>query len=625
MRKAVRGSGKVRQMAAITKFFNKNPLMKTLAISLAGAILVTAVIGFAGLLNKLDGMAQDALYQQPNALSGEIIMICIDDKALDQFGPYNTWDRNIMASALEKLSEDPDHVPAVVAIDTIYTGHTSPEADERLAKAASKLDVVTASFAQIGTQIAEDEQGNLYYDQNAVSDYSLPYEELKSATTQGHVNAVCDKDGILRHALLSIDVGNEKVYSMAYVTAEKYAAHEGFEITQPETSGGYYYVSYSALPEGFYDGYSLADLINGDIPKDAYEDKIVMIGPYAVGLQDEYFTAIDHSRHMYGMEYQANVIQMILDGNYKSEFPNIPQRVILFVLSFIGFFAFQKFSFKVSSLIAAGLVGASLVFTYAMYSSGIVMHPLWIPVGVFILYLISIVIRYLISALEKQRVTRTFERYVAPEIVAEILKEGTENLSLGGKLCDIAVLFVDVRGFTTMSERLDPEKVVHILNRYLTMASGCVEKHKGTLDKFVGDAMMAFWGAPIPQEDAVLNAVRTAVDIVKGAAQVSLELKDEIGEELRVGVGVHYGPAVVGNMGAERHMDYTAIGDTVNTSARLEANAPAGTVYISRSVADALGDKIAYTSLGNTVKLKGKSDFEVLQLDIDQSEKFLTP
>ena len=607
----------------IRTFFSKNPTIRALAASLAGALLVTAIIGFAGILDKLDGMAQDALYQQPTALSGEIIMICIDDKALDQFGPYNTWDRNIMAQALEKLSSEPGHVPAVVAIDTIYTGHTTPEADQRLADAASKLDVVTASFAQIGTQIAQDAEGNYYYDQNAVSGYSLPYEELKDVTTQGHVNAVCDPDGILRHALLSIDVDGEKIYSMAYTTAQKYADRMGMTIREPETMGGYYYVSYSALPEGFYDGYSLADLINGEIPADAYEDKIVMIGPYAVGLQDEYFTAIDHSRHMYGMEYQANVIQMILDGNYKGELPDLPQRIVLFVVCFLSFFAFQKTSFKWSSTVMVALVGLSLAVTYAMYSAGIVMHPLWVPVGIVLLYLVSVVLKYLRSALEKQRVTRTFERYVAPEIVAEILKEGTENLSLGGKLCDIAVLFVDVRGFTTMSERLDPEKVVYILNRYLTMASGCVEKNRGTLDKFVGDAMMAFWGAPIPQEDAVLNAVRTAADIVKGAEKVSLELKDEIGEELNVGVGVHYGPAVVGNMGAERHMDYTAIGDTVNTAARLEANAPKGTVYISRSVADALGDGIAYVSLGNTVHLKGKSDFEVLQLDPDHS-KFLT-
>ena len=147
------------------------------------------------------------------------------------------------------------------------------------------------------------------------------------------------------------------------------------------------------------------------------------------------------------------------------------------------------------------------------------------------MYICAIVIHYFRAALEKRKVTKTFERYVAPEIVKEIMKEGMENLSLGGKTCDIAVLFVDVRGFTTMSERLTPEKVVFILNRYLTMASDCVEKNHGTLDKFVGDAMMAFWGAPLPQDDAIFNAVKTADDIVKGAKRVSDELKEEIGEE----------------------------------------------------------------------------------------------
>ena len=127
---------------------------------------------------------------------------------------------------------------------------------------------------------------------------------------------------------------------------------------------------------------------------------------------------------------------------------------------------------------------------------------------------------------------------------------------------------------------------------------------------------MAFWGAPLPQEDSVYLAARTALDIVNGCEEVSKQLKDEIGEEFHVGVGVHYGPAVVGNIGSERRMDYTAIGDTVNTSARLEANAPGGTVYISRIVADKLGSLAKTTSLGSTVKLKGKADgFEVLILE----------
>ena len=120
---------------------------------------------------------------------------------------------------------------------------------------------------------------------------------------------------------------------------------------------------------------------------------------------------------------------------------------------------------------------------------------------------------YIHSALEKRRVTATFKRYVAPEIVNEILKEGSEALELGGKLTNIAVLFVDVRGFTTMSERLQPKQVVEILNRYLTLISDCILKNGGTLDKFVGDAAMAFWGAPLPGEDYVMHAARAAMDM----------------------------------------------------------------------------------------------------------------
>lgn len=600
----------------------KNKLFTQLFFSFIAAAVVTLIIGVAGIANRLDSLVADSWYQEPKALDGEIIVIGIDDKSLEEIGPYNTWDRNVMASALEKLAEDPENMPAVVAIDTVYAGESDPEADERLAAVAEKLgNVVTAGFATITTK-AIFEEGRIYFDTYHVESFDEPYDALKKVATEGHINAMYDSDGILRHAMLFIEPGDgRKVYSMAYETARTYAQAKGIEITPPKTSSkGHFYVDYSAKPDGYNDGYSLVDLINGEISPDTFAGKIVFIGPYSVGLQDAYFTPIERAKQMYGVEYQANVVQAILDGNYKSEVGKVPQILCLFVVTFIAFYFFQKFKIRGSSIVAVLLTALGTgagIFLYNVRIGGVghVIHPLWIPISVIILYVVSIVIHYVRSAIEKQRVTRTFERYVAPEIVQEILKEGTENLSLGGKTCDIAVLFVDVRGFTTMSERLSPEKVVFILNKYLTMASDCVEQNKGTLDKFVGDAMMAFWGAPLPQEDAVYNAVKTAMGIVEGAKRVSDELKAEIGEELRVGVGVNFGPAVVGNMGAEKHMDYTAIGDTVNTAARLEANAPGGKVYISRAVADALGDRIEYTSLGATIKLKGKADgFEVLDL-----------
>ena len=582
-------------------------------------LLATAVTWLCTtkLLRSADLWLEDTLYQREVYVNSDIVIIGIDDSDIEEFGPYSSWDRSIMARALEVLGSDPAKAPAVVAIDIQYSGYVNEEGDLRLAKAAENLgNVVTASTASYGVKTTFG-SGTVIQEDHSVLGYEEPYEELKAVTTQGCINTMYDTDGVLRHAILYIEPEEGKrVYSMQYEAARLYAEKNGYQIREPETDArGHYYVCYSKEPGGFYDGTTLKDLVNGNVDPNYYAGKIVLIGPYTPGLQDSFVTPIEKAKMMYGVEYQANVIQCLLDGNYKHEAPDYPQIGILWILS-LAFFIFcnnRKLRITVPVLLIGVLISVGV--SIWLFSLGFITHALWNPFGIFALFVIAVTENYIRAAIAKQNVTRTFERYVAPNVVNEILKEGTESLKLGGKTVDIAVLFVDIRGFTTMSERLSPEEVVYILNQYLSMTSACVDRYQGTLDKFIGDATMAFWGAPIADDDAVYHACMAALDIVKGADELSAKLKADINEEIHVGVGVNYGPAVVGNMGSERRMDYTAIGDTVNTSARLEANAPGGMVYVSRSVIDKLNGRMKYEPLEKPIKLKGKADgFEILRL-----------
>ena len=589
---------------------------------LAAALLITLLVG-AGVLLRVDKWVQDRLFQRPGLPSEDIVVIGIDEETLSELGPYNSWDRTVMASALEVLASDPEKKPAVTAIDTLYAGETDAAADRRLAEAAAKLgNVVTAVVADFGRRIVWDGVHVGSEDSAAVLGLEYPFDALREVSALGHINAMYDRDGVMRHALLYAEEENGgRIFSMPAETARLFLEQRGESVHLPRTSEtGQFYIPFTGRPGDYSDSVSLSALIDGRIPPDYYAGKIVLIGPYAVALQDAYFTPMEKGKQMYGVELQANILQCILEENYKREVPDLPQLLLLCAVCAAALFLFLRVRITHAALLCALFTALSLGASLLLYRMGRVTHPLWFPISFLALFAVALVHHYAAAKRERRTIEQTFERYVAPEIVREILRQGPEKLQLGGRLCDIAVLFVDIRGFTTLSEHMDPEQVVAVINRFLGMCTECVDRNRGTLDKFIGDATMAFWGAPLREENAAYLACRTALDMVEGAKRLSETLRDELGGELRVGVGVNYGPAVVGNMGSERHMSYTAVGDTVNTASRLESNAPGNTVYISRSVADALGDRARVSSLGSSIHLKGKTEgFEVLTLDaLDQ-------
>ncbi len=590
----------------------KKSSLQQAAVAALVAAAVTGVAFFGG-LDWLDNRVADTLFQKKTVSSGDIVVIGIDEEALQEYGPYYNWDRTIMAKALEQLNADPANKPAVVAVDALYSGTTEADQDQALVDAARDLGcVVMGASGAFENKMVLQEDGSYVFTPYVLTSYEESFGELKEVTTTGHINSMYDSDGVLRHSILYIENSEgEKVYSMPAMVAKLYKE----DVTYPQTDAyGHYYVAYTATPGDYYDGVSVKDLIDGNVPSDYYAGKIVFIGPYAAGLQDNVITPIARDKNMFGVEYQANVVRQLLDGNFKKETKNSWQYLLLFLVCFAALLCFQKMKLVFSTISTVAVIGISLGLAVFLYAKGFVIHPFWIPVGIFTVYVVTVVYNYLKSRAEKKEVTKTFERYVDTAIVNELLKEGKDVLNLSGKSCDIAVLFVDIRGFTTMSEGMSPEQVVAILNEYLTMTSECVRKNKGTLDKFVGDCTMAFWGAPLTMEDPVYHALQCAKDIIDGAAELSASFMEKYGVPLNVGVGVNYGPAVVGDIGSVRRRDYTAIGDTVNTASRLESNAPAGKIYISRVVCDMMGERIKTTSLGATIKLKGKTEgFEVIE------------
>jgi adenylate cyclase len=210
------------------------------------------------------------------------------------------------------------------------------------------------------------------------------------------------------------------------------------------------------------------------------------------------------------------------------------------------------------------------------------------------------------SLREKDAIKRAFTRYVAREVVTEILKD-PDRIVLTGERRDVTVLFCDLRGFTSISERLSPEEVVSLLNAFYTLMIDTTFKHDGTLDKFLGDGVMAVFGAPIFHPDHSLRALRTALAMQAGIRELSGRRVAEGQAPLSIGIGVNAGTAVAGSVGTEARMEYTVIGDSVNLAARLESYARPGQILVSASTYAAVRDLIEARPLG-VMRLRGKEE-----------------
>jgi adenylate cyclase len=360
-------------------------------------------------------------------------------------------------------------------------------------------------------------------------------------------------------------------------------------------------INYYGRP-GTFQVRSFSDVVNAGVSARYFKNKIVLVGVYAEGLQDIHRTPYGN---MYGIEMIANTVNQILNGDFIRTAPNAMNIALIVFFGMLISYIVGRRSILVSYLTTFVLIVVyffAVVFLFDRYRYVLNLSAPLIT-GILTLFTM-IAYRIMTEGKEKRAIQGMFSKYVSKSVVDELLKH-PEKVVLGGEDKSITVLFSDIRGFTTLSEKLKPQELVAHLNDYLSAMTDIIFKYDGTLDKYVGDEIMAFWNAPIEQENHAELACRTALDMMSTLAELNASWPEA--KRFNIGIGLNTGVMTVGNMGSKSRMNYTLMGDNVNLGARLEGtNKIYGTnVIISEFTYDIVKDSFVCREL-DSVKVKGK-------------------
>ena len=428
---------------------------------------------------------------------------------------------------------------------------------------------------------------------------SIANGELENAdnVVHGSLSLTMSRDGVIREAVLTDAV--------AVTIAAKHTGRSEFEITGGHSTA---VIPYAAVPNSFYRR-SFIDIFSPYFDPAQYANKIVLIGPWAADLADNFSVPIYHGTTMRSIEIHANIIQMLLENRLVQHASEIASILIVVFILLIGMYVGEFMDTRASLTLYIG-TGVAYYGVVAHLFSHNVMLPLLLPLTVLAFICLFQFTRFNIRlSAERSRVRASFKKYLDPKLADALIADRSIDTEAIGKKRHIAVLFADVRGFTQMAEALKetPELVVEILNDFLELTTSSVFANGGSVDKFIGDATMAVFNGFAPQEDYVYHAVKAAWDILQKAEAISVPIKNRLGLSLDFGIGVHCGYAIVGNLGPPFRKDYTAIGDMVNAAQRLESNASRSEILISKDVYDALEGRIIAESVGEML-LKGKTE-----------------
>jgi adenylate cyclase len=549
-------------------------MKKAIFVALLTGIILILLAKF-GLFYTWNLRLADALYGGNPPLQN-IVIIAIDDKSLQETGRW-PWNRTAYTGILQHTSN-----AAVVAFDIAFFEPT-PEDTQLGEKMRQAGNVVIASeydFAQKKELVP-----------------GKGFENIKT----GIVNIYTDQDGISRSIPVTL---NEKP-SLAYLVAQDYLGRE------PTVPSQRMLVNYASEP-GTYKTYPATDVIKGRIAAEEFEGKLVFVGATAPDLHDDYLVPTSSGKRMPGVEIHAHAVQTLLARQFLAYQNFTMLAAMIIALSLVAGVLYSTIKIRYAAPIMAVIALAYIVAAIFIFKRGLILNLVYPILTTVIASLTTISYVAAQEAQHRKHILGIFGKYVSKDVVDHLLKS-EKAVELGGTEREVTSMFADIRGFTAMSEKMTPHQVITFLNHYFGDMTDLIFAHDGTLDKYVGDALFAIWGSPLPDKDHAYKAVKCAVAIQE---KLKTQHRKDI-PPINLGIGICSGPAVVGNMGSKQRQEFTAIGDTINTSSRLSGTASGGQIIITESTYKLIKDKVEVKKL-EPLKVKGKEKplivYEVLKI-----------
>ncbi len=519
---------------------------------------------------------------------GDIAIVAVDDRTFTELGVQWPFPRSLHGRVIDRLREAG---AKVIAVDVQFTEETKPRQDIPLIEAVARAGGVVLST----TETDENGHSRVFGGEAVVREVGA-----RAANTV----VVPEPGGTIRKMRYQVD----GLVTFGVAVAE---ASTGEEIDPVEMEGdGEAWIDYRGPPNTIAN-YSYSRVLLGKVPDSTFRGKVVIVGATAPSLQDVHATSTTKDDLMSGPEIQANAAWTAIHGfPLSSSSPAVDLLLILLLAA-----APAAVTLRMKALPAL-LVAIVLGILYAVaiqlaFDSGSVLPAVYPLLALVLSALGALAVNYVINAFERQRVHDTFARFVPAAVVSEVLARTDEDLRLGGMRRETTVLFSDLRGFTSFSEALPPDTVIEVLNRYLGEMSDAIMDHGGTLVAFMGDGIMAVFGAPLEQPDHADRAVAAAREMLGARLSHFNAWMEEAGMDrgFDMGIGLNTGMVMSGQVGSERRVEYTAIGDTTNTAARLESMTK-GTghqIFIADSTRQALRREVPDLELVGEHEVRGRA------------------